>query len=67
MGYLAVLLQVIGLYMVGRKWAAGWIFGIVAELLWIARASEKDMPDLMIISVIYIGLASWNFFKWRRA
>lgn len=65
-GWIANVLQVIGLLLLGKKQAIGWLFGIAAEVLWIFRASDKDMPDLVFISVVYIGVASFNWIKWRR-
>jgi hypothetical protein len=65
-GWIANVLQITGLVLLGNRITAGWLFGIAAEILWIFRASSKDMPDLMFISVVYIGLASFNWIKWRR-
>ena len=61
------VLQITGLLLLGKKNAIGWLFGIAAEILWIVRAGGKDMPDLMFISVVYIGVASYNWIKWGRA
>jgi nicotinamide riboside transporter PnuC len=65
LGWIANLLQVVGLILVGRKNSLGWLFGIVAELLWILRAKEMNMADLMFISTLYIGVASYNFYRWN--
>ena len=65
-GWLANLLQVMGLILLGERRAAGWLFGIAAELLWLIRAGDKDMPDLQFISIIYICLAISNIVKWGK-
>jgi len=66
-GWIANVLQITGLVLLGKKHAIGWLFGIAAEVLWICRASDKGMPDLVFISVVYIGVASYNWIKWGRA
>lgn len=66
-GWIANVLQITGLVLLGKKQAIGWLFGIAAEVLWIFRASDKGMPDLIFISVLYIGVASYNWIKWGRA
>ena len=65
-GWIANVLQITGLLLLGKKQAIGWLFGIAAEVLWIIRASDKGMPDLMFISLVYIAVASFNWIKWRR-
>jgi len=65
-GWIANVLQITGLLLLGKKQAIGWLFGIAAEVLWIIRARDKGIPDLMFISLVYIAVASFNWIKWRR-
>lgn len=67
MGYLAILIQVTGLILLGQKIALGWLCGIAAELIWIKRGRDNRMPDLMTMASIYIGVALWNFWQWSVA
>lgn len=66
-GWLAALLNLVGLVLLGKRIAWGWLFGIAAECLWMVRAQSKGMPDLMFISAVYILVAGLNWFKWRQA
>lgn len=65
MGYLAGGLNILGLILLRYKISVGWLFGIVAEILWIIRAGSKDMPDLILISFAYICIAVSNWWKWK--
>jgi hypothetical protein len=65
-GWLANALQITGLICLGQRLSCGWLFGIAAECLWLVRADEMNMPDLIFISGVYIGIAGWNFYNWRR-
>lgn len=64
-GWLAAALNIAGLILLGRKRRIGWLFGIVAECLWIVRAGGMGMPDLIAISTVYVFVAAWNFNQWR--
>lgn len=65
-GWIATLLNIIGLILLGRKHRIGWLFGIVAECLWIVRAGHMGMPDLVAISTVYVFVAAWNFTSWGK-
>jgi hypothetical protein len=66
LGWLATGLNVLGLLLLGRRQRIGWLFGVVAELLWIARAMQVGgMQDLMAISTLYCVMATWNYLQWR--
>lgn len=65
-GWLANLLNIIGLILIGRRQRIGWAFGIAAECLWILRANQVGgMPDLIFISSVYCFIAAYNWKKWR--
>jgi hypothetical protein len=64
-GWVANALQIYGLLLIGRKQRIGWLYGIAAEILWLFRAGEKHMPDLMFISAVYIVVAGWNWWQWK--
>lgn len=65
-GWLAVAINVTGLLLLGQKMRVGWLFGAAAEFCWLIRASDKQMPDLLVISTVYIAIAVVNFAKWRK-
>jgi len=64
-GWIAALLNVIGLVLLGAKIRIGWLFGIAAECLWVVRAESLSMYDLTAISVLYICVAAFNWWRWR--
>lgn len=66
MGWLANLLNMIGLTLLRKKQRVGWLFGIVAECLWVIRAYEMgDARDLIFASTGYCLLAAWSYYEWR--
>jgi len=65
-GWLANLLQIMGLILLGERRAAGWLFGIAAELLWVIHAGDNDFRNVQFISIIYICLAISNLVKWGK-
>jgi len=67
-GWLANAFNIAGLILLGKRQRIGWAFGIVAECLWIWRASEVGgMSDLIFISGVYCLLAAYNWTEWRVA
>jgi len=65
-GWLALAINTIGLVLLGLKFRTGWLFGIASEVLWIWVATDKGIPPLALMSVIYIGMATINWNKWRQ-
>lgn len=65
-GWAAAVINVIGLYLLGRKHKGGWLLGIAAEMMWVARAAQKEMPELMAISGVYCIMAGLNYIKWEQ-
>jgi hypothetical protein len=65
-GWLALAINTIGLVLIGMKIRTGWLFGIAAEALWIAVATEKQILPLAIMSGLYITIAIINWNNWRQ-
>jgi hypothetical protein len=66
MGYLGSCLILIGMYFIGRKHRAGFIFGILGEASWLVRGLTTGMNDLIILSGIFVAMHLYNFCKWKR-
>jgi hypothetical protein len=66
MTWLANLLIVIGLWMVGSKRRSAFIFTFAGEAVWTAVSASKGMYDLAAICALFAVLAARNWWKWGR-
>lgn len=66
MGYLGSCLILIGMWLLGKKQREGFLFGVAGESCWFLRGYYSVAPDLMSLSIIFIIINIWNFYKWRK-
>jgi nicotinamide riboside transporter PnuC len=64
--WLAFLLNMTGVVLLRKKNPIGWLFGIASELLWIQVAVKTEIYALALMGGVYIVMAGWSYFEWRR-
>jgi hypothetical protein len=65
-GWLGNFFIIWGMFLVGNKNPNCFLFSITGEIIWSYHAISIGMYDLAAISIIFIGVALRNYFKWRR-
>ena len=63
--WVALLCGVIGLYLIGNKSRAGFVFGILAQTGWIILGMYSGSGGLVISSCIAVTLYVRAWIKWR--
>jgi len=64
-GWLASLMLVAGLWLMGdRKWW-GFAFTVAGELIWVAVAISRGMYDLAAVCFVFAAVAGRNLLAWR--
>lgn len=63
-GWIANLLFVVGVYVLGNRQRWGFLCNLVANGLYGVIGIEHRMWDLFAISVVMSGLNLWNWIKW---
>lgn len=66
MGWIANILFVVGVYVLGNKKRYGFILNGIANAIYGVVGITHSMPDLLAISGIMTGLNAWNYWKWCR-
>ena len=66
MTWIANVLFLIGVLLIGRKKKSGWVVEFVGELLWITRSLESKQWDLLFVCLMFGSLQLWNFWLWRK-
>jgi len=57
---------VTGLWLAGRKSAAGWAIGLGAQVLWIAYAIVTRQWGFIVSAFAYGTVYARNWVRWRR-
>lgn len=66
MHWLAGIIEIIAKYIVGRKCKWGWIFHIIASILWTIVALQTKVYGLLIVTIPAFFLNFYNFYKWHK-
>lgn len=64
MTWLAVALNMLGLYLLGNRRRVGFLLGIAAETIWLIWSATLEVYALSAMSTIYICLAMRAWVKW---
>jgi hypothetical protein len=64
MDYVAGVLELTALFLIGRKNRWGFVFHFAACAVWIYVAFDKPVYGLLIIMCPALLLNVWNFRKW---
>lgn len=56
---------VLGLYLAGRRNAAGWAVGLSAQVLWIAYALATEQWGFIASAAAYGAVYARNLHRWR--
>lgn len=63
-GWLANALILFGMFRLGDKWRHAFLFSIAGEAMWSYVAYTRSEYDLMVICVVFCGMAFRNWLKW---
>jgi len=66
MTWVANILFLIGIILIGRKNKWGWILEIIGEILWIKTSIDTKMWDLLCVCILFGLLQAWNFWLWHK-
>lgn len=65
MTWIANILIIIGLFLVGEKSKYAFLFTIIGESIWTIVAFTLEQYDLAFICVVFTLLAIRNWWKWN--
>lgn len=66
MTWIANLLVLVGLYLIGRKIRCAFLFSAVGEAIWTVCSASEGRWDLASICAVFTVMAVWNYVKWGR-
>lgn len=64
MGWIANAIVLWGMFLIGNKSRLGFLVTVVGELMWSAVGVVRGELDLMIICLLFAGMAVRNYVKW---
>jgi len=64
MGWIGNIFIVLGLWGIGDKKRAAFIFSIIGETIWVIHSLMIGMYDLAAICVVFAALAFRSWRKW---
>jgi hypothetical protein len=62
--WLLVTVGTVGMWMAGRRIAAGWAVAIANETLWIVYAIETGQWGFIAGATVYIAVFTRNWVRW---
>ena len=57
--------SVVGTYMQARKHLQNWLLWLVIDAVYIGVYWYKGLNAFALLSIIYLGLAAYGYWKWR--
>lgn len=63
--WVAMVLTVVAIYLLGNKHWTGFIFMIGGNLCWIVLGALSDSIALMVANTIFIGMNLRGIWKWH--
>lgn len=66
LGLVACSLTFLSMYLIGEKRSSGFVVSAVSQIVWFSRGLVDGLVDLLIIPIIFLALAAWNYRKWKR-
>jgi len=64
--YVLAAIGIFGLWLVGRRSAAGWVVGILAQVPWFVFALATDQHGFILTAIAYATVNGWNLWKWMQ-
>ncbi len=66
MGWVGNLILWYGLFLVGSKRRAAFVWTIIGEAIWVVIASYYGWWDLAVSCCVFIALAAYNWYQWGK-
>ncbi|MFQ5772695.1 MAG: nicotinamide mononucleotide transporter [bacterium] len=66
MDWIAAIINVAGIILLTRKMIIGWVFMLVAALLWIDHFAPKEELAFVALQLIYIGAHIYGWIRWHK-
>lgn len=57
---------ILGIYLAGKKMKAGWMVGILAQVLWLAYAVATRQWGFLVTAIAYASIYLKNYLAWWR-
>lgn len=64
LGWTGSALLIAGTVLIGSRNRNAFLCFIAGELCWIIKGTCLHLPDLVLLSVVFAGLAVRNYVKW---
>ncbi len=62
-----LVLSLVAMWFTARKWIENWFLWFVINIGTVTLYALRNLWVLMLLYVVYIGLAIWGYFQWRRS
>ena len=65
MSWILTLYSLLGVWMVGRKWTAGWLVSLSCQVLWLVYAIESSQYGFIFSALVFSWIYVVNYRKWK--
>lgn len=66
MTWIANVLILIGMYLIGRKWRVCFVFSGLGESIWCVSSALEGRYDLAFICFVFVMGCGVNYYRWGR-
>ena len=63
--FIAAIVTILGLIIVGQKLWWGWLIKILSEVLWVIYAFQINSGGLLLLCIVYTVIMTRNMIVWR--
>lgn len=63
--WLAAGVSILGLWVSGHSPRAGWVYGIAAQVVWVAYGMGTGQPGMLALSAAFVVIYARNLHRWR--
>ena len=67
MGWVAAVLTLTGMYLVGDKRRCGFLVCVLSEILWIFYALSMGSYELVSLCIVFTWVYARNWIRWGHA
>lgn len=65
LGHIGYSLLGVGVLLLGRRVAAGWLFRLVGQAVWLAIGIALGMSSIYVWSTAFLVLDAVGYYRWR--
>ncbi len=65
-GWLAALLMIVGMVLLGYRWRSAFLLSVVGNSIYARESFNLGRWDMVLLSVVFAVLSAVNWYRWGK-